>query len=250
MTVFGRHPWLQSLSCSVVITGFFAVGLILISLGCAPTEFTTLTLYDTPGAFVRLETDPAVEQGRGHSHPATLTADQVAAVLHGILVEEPITRVPLYDDMSRPRRHRAFDGQTIALFAPLLAVALGKATSEEIVTFYQSKHISGTSREVTSGGLFVREDALHIILGNYRSHTHYMADPGVVDTADDRLTPLRALAPQQGRLAFDPPTALRTASSSPWSKFLQQDKRELIILFKNLTPLPLSTFPSADAPVR
>jgi hypothetical protein len=250
MITFDYHAWLQSLSCRAIVTSFFTVGLILISFGCAPTEFTTLTLYDTPDAFVRLETDPAVEQGRGHSHPATITADQVAAVLHGILVEEPITRAPFYDDMSQPRRHRAFDGQTITLFTPLLVVALGKATSEEIVTFYQSKRLSGTSREVTSGGLFVREDGLHIIFGNYRSHTHYMADPGVVDTADDRLTPLRALAPQQGRLAFDPPTALRTASSSLWSKFLQQEKRELIILFNNLTPLPLSTFSSADAPVR
>ena len=216
------------------------------SLGCAPGQFTTVTLYDTPNAFVRLETDPTLDQGQGHSHPVTITPDQVAAMLHGVIIEEPIVRLPLYDDMSQPHRHRVFDGQTIALFAPLLALGLSKATPEEVVTFYQSKRISGTRREVTSGGLFVQEDALHIILGNYRSPTNYLADIGVADMADDRLTPMRALAPQRGRLDFEPPKALQPPSVSGWRKFLQEDKRELAVFFHKLPPLPLSTLHSSD----
>ena len=227
-----------------------ALSLFVAAFGCAPGQFTTVTLYDTPNAFVRLETDPTLDRGQGHSHPVTITPDQVAAVLHGVVIEEPITRLPFYDDMSQPHRHRVFDGETIALFAPLLAVGLGQATPEEVVTFYRSKRISGTRREVTSGGLFIQGDTLHIILGNYRSQTNYMADIGVADTNDDRLTPLRALTPQRGRMDFEPPAALQPPSASGWWKFLQKDKRELAVFFHKLPPLPLSTLHSPDPPVR
>jgi hypothetical protein len=241
-----RPSWLLNSYAEERKTTLLAFMLMLAPLGCAPNQFTTVTLYDNPGAFVRLETDATVEPGQGHSHPVTITPDQVAAVLHGVMIEEPITRLPFYDDISQPHRHRVFDDQTIELFAPLLALGLSKATPEEVVTFYRSKRISGTRREVTSGGLFVQGDALHIVLSNYRSPTNYMADIGVADTTDDRLTPMRALAPQRGRLDFEPPTALQAPASHGWWTFLQQDKRELVVFFQKLPPLPLSTLHSPD----
>jgi hypothetical protein len=195
-----------------------------------------VTIYDTPEAFVRLEADRTVEKGREHSHPVSVTAEQIAAVLSGVMIEEPLARLPLYDDMSRPRRHRVFSDHSVTLFAPLLAAGLGKATPEEVVTFYQSRELSGTSREVTSGGLFVRGDKLHLVLGNYRSSTHYSADIGVADTIDERLTPMQPLAPQRGRLDFEPRTALQPIDSSTWSRFFQRDRRELVILFRQLAP--------------
>jgi hypothetical protein len=216
--------------------GLPVLALGLVSTGCAPGQFTTVTIYDTPEAFVRLEADRTVEKGREHSHPVNVTAEQIAAVLSGVMIEEPVTRLPLYDDTSRPRRHRVFSDHSVTLFAPLLAMGLGKATPEEVVTFYQSRELSGTSREVTSGGLFVREETLHLVLGNYRSSTHYSADIGVADTTDDRLTPMQPLAPQRGRLDFEPRSALQPVASSGWTRFLQTDRRELIILFRQLAP--------------
>jgi hypothetical protein len=225
-----------------------ALGLILVLAGCAPSQFTTVTLYDTPHAFVRLEVDRTVEKGFEHSHPATVTAEQIAAVLSGIMIEEPLTRLPLYDDTSQPRRHRAFSDDTVTFFAPLLATGLGKATPEEVVTFYRSRPLSGTSREVTSGGLFVRGEALHLVLGNHRSPTHYSADIGVADTTDDRLTPMQPLAPQRGRVDFEPPTVLKPVRSSGWSRFLQPNRRELIILFRQLAPQAITPTAPASAP--
>ena len=241
-----RPSWLPNSYTEERKITLLAFMLMLAPLSCAPNHFTTVTLYDNPSAFVRLETDPTVQPGQGHSHPVTITPDQVAAVLHGVIIEEPITRLPFYDDMSQPHRHRVFDGETILLFAPLLALGLGQATPEEVVTFYRSKRISGTRREVTSGGLFVQGEALHLVLGNYRSPTNYMADIGVADTMDDRLTPMRALAPQRGRLDFEPPNALQPSSPSGWWKFLQQARRELVVFFQKLPPLPLSTLHSSD----
>ena len=209
--------------------------------GCVSPQFATLTLYESPDAFVRLEVDRTVPQEMGHSHPADLSTEQMAAVLRGITVEEPMPRLPLYDDFSQPRRHAAFTEKEIAFFAPLLALAITKAAPEELVTFYTSRSLSGMSREVTSGGLFVKGDELHIILANYRSPTHYTADIGVADTTDDRLVPMRAIAPQRGRLDFAPRSAKREKADAALSKFFHPDKRELVVLYKSLQPSPASS---------
>lgn len=220
--------------------------------GCSPRQFTTVTIYDTPAAFVRLEFDRTVKKGGEHSHPITLTPEQVAAVLGGVRVEEPIplVRGDILQEESVPRVHPAFTDKDIALFAPLIALALSKATPEEVVTFYESRYRSGTSREVTSGGVFVQGDELHLILANYRSHTHYMADVGAVDTLDDRLTPMQSLAPQGGRLDFEPHSAEQDHSAGGFRKLFQWDHRELAIRYKELPPRPLVVrFPSKPAEV-
>ncbi|HMU55045.1 MAG TPA: hypothetical protein PKA61_08560, partial [Nitrospira sp.] len=229
-------------------TRWLAWSILLALSACSARQFTTVTLYDSPHSFVRLEADPTVDSNGAHSHPVRLTPEQVAAVLRGVIVEEPITRMPLYDDLSVPRRHHAFDDRLTAFLAPLLALGLERATPEEVVTFYFSKQLSGVTREVTSGGLFVHGEDLHVILANHRSHTNYMADYGAASTTDDRLTPMKSLAPQQGRLAFEPPSALRPSQAGIWSKFFQADKRELIVAYKELTPAPLVSTPPAETP--
>jgi hypothetical protein len=211
--------------------------------GCAPTEFTTVTILETPTAFVRLEIDRTINPDQGHAHPAVLTPEQMAAVLSGITIEEPWARLPIYDDTSQPRRHPAFTETEVVFFAPLLAMALSKGTPEEIITFYQSRTLSGSSREVTSGGLFVQGDELHIILANYRSPTHYSADIGMADTNDERLTPMRALAPQRGTLDFNPQSTKREASAEGLTRWFQQDRREVIVLYKLLLTRPLDRHP-------
>ncbi|MBX9658618.1 MAG: hypothetical protein K2X00_08625 [Nitrospiraceae bacterium] len=217
--------------------------------GCTAGPFPTLTIYETPNAFVRLQTDPQIGQSAGHSHPAQVPAEQIGAVLRGIIVEEPLTRLPLYDDLTVPRRHQAFNEEEIAFWAPLLSMALQKATPEEVVTFYQSRRISGVKREVTSGGLFLEGANLHVILSNYRSGTHAAADIGTADTEDDRLTPLRSLAPQKGTLYFEPSAFLRPAEPQGVGRVFPWDRRELIIQVGGL-PQPVPSEPSSVRPAR
>ena len=213
--------------------------------GCVPDRIVTVTIYDTPDAFVRLETDRTIDSNSGHTHPAYLSPEHMAALLGGIVFEEPWAKLPLYDDLSQPRHHQAFTEPEITLFAPLLATALGKATPEEIVTFYRSATRSGTQREITSGGLYVQGEELHLLLANYRSPTHYSADIGVADTMDDRLTPLRALAPQRGRLAFEPREAARETAESGIMRWFQEDRREVIVRYKAVTPRQRNQAPAA-----
>lgn len=217
----------------------------LLLSGCAPSQIVTVTIYDTPDAFVRLETDRTVDPNSGHTHPADLSPEHMASLLGGIVFEEPWAKLPLYDDVSQPRHHPAFTEPEIALFAPLLATALGKATPEEIATFYRSITRSGTQREVISGGLYVHGDDLHLLLANYRSPTHYSADIGVADTRDDRLTPLRALAPQRGRLAFEPREAARETTESGMAQWFREERREVVVQYKAVTPRSRNQAPAA-----
>jgi hypothetical protein len=220
---------------------FLALAGVELTGACGPKQFTTVTIYDKPAAYVRLEFDRTVKKGTEHSHPISLTPEQIAAVLGGVRIDEPIALVR-GDILQRDgvaRVHPAFTDKEIALFAPLLALALSKATPEEVVTFYQTRDISAITREVTSGGVFVQDDALHLILANYRSHTHYMADLGVAETQDDRLTPMQSLAPQDGRLDFEPHSAKRERTVGVLGKLFQWNDRELAVAYKQLPPRPL-----------
>lgn len=215
--------------------------------GCASGQFPTLTIYDSPHAFVRLEADRTIWQHAEYSHPANLSTEQMMAILRGIIVQEPLIRLPLYDDLGVPRRHRAFDEKSVMLLAPLLSQALHKATSEELVTFYQSRPLSGVAQEVTSGGVFLVGENLHFVLSNYRSNTRFTADTGSASTLDDRLSPLQPLAPQQVQLEFEPSAALEPRPSSLWMKIIQTDNRELIIRSRQLVLQPQNATP-ADTP--
>ena len=223
----------------LVILAFVGIGMI--GGGCGARQFTTITIYDNPAAYVRLEFDRTVKQGKEHSHPISLTPEQVAAVLGGVRINEPsaLVRGDLLQQETVLPVHPAFTDKDIAFFAPLLARALSRATAEEVVTFYETRYLSATSREVTSGGLFVQGDEFHLILANYRSHTHYVADYGVAETQDDRRTPMQSLAPQNSQLDFEPNSAQAVRSGGGFRGLLQWDHRELAILYKQLLPRPL-----------
>ncbi len=221
----------RSFWSKVGIAGFAAL-----SLGCHAAPFPTVTIYETSEAYVRLEANHLLTHSTGYSHPSSIDPDLMAAVLEGIQVEEPYTRIPGYDDLSIPRRHPAFTQADIDRFAPLLSEALRQATPEEVVTFYQSARLSALSHEVTSGGLFVEGDELHLLLSNLRSGTDPVADIGVAPSKDDRLRPLESLAPQRGALVFLPASAARNPTPSGLKRITHWDRREIIVRYRELRP--------------
>jgi hypothetical protein len=212
--------------------------------GCTSAPIPTQTIFETPHAFVRLQIDPSFRQESGYSHPADVSTEQMAAVLRGIMIEEPLTRLPFYDDLSMPRRHQAFTEEAVAFWAPLLRLGLNKATPEEVVTFYRSKPLAFMKREVTSGGIFLDGVKLHVVLSNYRSETSSSADSGMADNQDDRLTPLRSLAHQKGTLHFEPPEFQVRPDADGLAALFQWDKRELIIRIDQLPVKSTASPPS------
>jgi len=212
------------------------IALLLSLTACQSRQFPTMTLYESPTSFVRLESDPMARENEGHSHPVSMTAEKMAAVLSGLMIEEPTRLLSFLDKDKEPQRHPAFNEAEIQFFAPLLALGLGQATSEEVVTFYQSHQDTAIIRKVTSGGIFVDGEDMHIVLSNYRSPTHAASDPGVDDTTDDRLTPMRRIAPQEARLDFEPSDAIAPFRPSFLSRLFTAERREVVVQYKRLAP--------------
>lgn len=213
----------------------FGVALLLSLAACQTRPFQTVTMYDDPSRFVRLEVDPAV--GGSHSHPADIMTDEIIAVLSGVMIEEPLSLMPSFGKDREPRRHPAFNEAEISFFAPYFAEGLRKATSEEIVTFYQARQKDTLIDKVlfvTSGGMFVHGDELHLILGNYRSETGYAPDPGIGDKFDGRSTPLQPIAPQRSEVYFEPATAVAPSRHGILQSLLRPKRQEIVVLFKKL----------------
>lgn len=212
------------------------IALLLSLTACQSRQFPTMTLYESPASFVRLESDPMARENKGHSHPVSIAPEEMAAVLSGLMIEEPSRLLSFLDKDKELQRHPAFNEAEVQFFAPLLAKGLGQATSEEVVTFYQTHQDTAIIRKVTSGGIFVDGEEMHVVLSNYRSPTHSASDPGVDDTTDDRLTPMRRMAPQEARLDFEPSDAIAPRRSSFLSRVFSAERREAVVLYKRLAP--------------
>ena len=77
------------------------------------------------------------------------------------------------------------------MLSPRLLEGLELAVPQELVTFYVSHPVNATTREVTSGGLYVTDGRLHIILSNYRA-VYGIPPAGLIY---DRRFPLFSLGP-------------------------------------------------------
>lgn len=215
-------------------TTWMTLCVVVMGLGmnaCQSRHALTQTIYESPSRFVRLEVDHTV--GGGHSHPANVTTAEMAAILGGVIIDEPVKLIPslpLFGKEEEPPRHPAFTAAEISFFAPLLTQGLKTATPEQVVTFYQSVQQTAIIRKVTSGGIFLDGDELHIIVSNYRSPTHYTSDLGMADTHDDRMMPLRSITPLRAKLDFDPATALVPPQNGTlFSRLFRPDRPELIV---------------------
>lgn len=213
----------------------FGIALLLELTACQNRPFLTGSIYEDQALFVRLVVDQTV--GGKHSHPASLTAEEMTAVLSGLMIEEPgslIPSVPLPGNDKESPRHPAFRTEEIALLAPLLAKGLNTARAEEVVTFYWITQQPPPIDQVTSGGIFVEDGKLHFILGNYRSPTRYPPDAETMRSLDGRSTPLHPLAPQEALLTFEPASALVPAGQGFLKNPFRSKRREIVVLYKQL----------------
>ena len=212
------------------------IALLFQLAACQTRPFQTVAMYDDPSRFVRLEVDPTV--GGNHSHPADIATDELIAILSGVMIQEPLSFMPSFAKDKEPRRHPAFNEAEISFFAPFFAEGLRKATSEEIVTFHQASQkdtLIDKVMFVTSGGMFIDGDELHLILSNYRSETGYAPDPGIGAKLDGRSTPLQPIAPQRTEVYFEPVTAIAPSQQGILQSLLRPKRQEIVVLFKKLT---------------
>jgi hypothetical protein len=164
----------------------------------------SVPIFSTPATDVRLMLDTHTKTG--HNHPYAITADALAKVLSGVQVEErdTITGIGIFGSKEgKP----AFTRTEIANVSSHLVEALRKASPKDLATFYMYVNDGHQRRAVTSGGIFVDGNHLHVILANWRSVPSGGQDYTVAMEVDTRDDPLLPISPFRFRVGFYPAEA-------------------------------------------
>ncbi|MBA5866997.1 MAG: hypothetical protein GDA67_09940 [Nitrospira sp. CR1.3] len=202
--------------------------------GCAIPQTPYRAIYEDPVNYVRLELDSSVlpEWSPGHhSHPRTFTPEYVTRILTGLTVQEHRIWLQKWIQGEAPMVP-AFREEEVALLAPQIAEAFKMAEYNERVTFYLSQPQTSVKRVITTGGLYIRDAELHVLLGNWQS-VYGIPTYGMIY---DRRYPMRPTAAKGFDLFFKPPDAVITQQSSFLDTLLANEKDELVINIDRLTP--------------
>ena len=206
-----------------------AYGLLV---GCSVPHTLSRTIYEDPANFVRVENDPTVFPELPHtlhSHPASITADQMAKILAGFKVKEHRVRLHLMI-AGEAAKEPVFRDQEIRLLATYLSEALASVGPSERVTFYLSQPQTSIKREITTGGIYMRDGQLHFILGNYR-FPYGIPAYGMVY---DRRYPTRPIAAKGFDLFFEPADVVIAQESTLWDQLLGRVRDEMVIDLQSL----------------
>lgn len=184
-----------------------ASAVVLACLGCAGPSFTSRTVRHEPSWVVRLDTylDPGEAAKVHHAHPADWSEAELQAILSRLLLQE---RVGLFDQPRPPRPVLSAD--EIRQLLPGLREAFPNSRPSEWIVFLIARP-SGADQEITSGGVFLKDGRLHVIVANHRQRV----SPGSEDAETIRANPVRSLRGTGGSLTFDPP-AYVLASQANW----------------------------------
>ncbi len=183
-------------------SGVMGLVMTVLFIGCAAAHFFTVTIYDSPDRVVKLQAVPDANNGKGFSHPLDIPVETLAQVMRGLRVKirNAVFSIPFTEFPQSSGGRRAFSDGEIKFFAPLFGEGLAQATPEELVTFYETGKVSDLHQLTTSGGLFIKGDELHFVLGNHGTKTEIWRDNEQYE-APYHLRPLEPIDPQPGRLS-------------------------------------------------
>lgn len=218
------------------------VGLLLGSAIACSSLPPPRAVYRDLSTAVELRADP--QAGLGHSHPVTITPEQMTRILSGVRVQkrgDPI----LSAVTGQPEVVPAFSAAEVQALAPHLSHALAMASPQELVTFYRRYSDASLGLGITSGGLFVQDHALYLILANYRNRPSDVMSQAVtyeVDPVDDPLLSLKAMS---FSVSFSPPEAgSQPALRERW-RYVDPGKVVVVDLERlQRQPEPVSSLPS------
>lgn len=216
--------------CVIVVLSMLAA--------CAVPHIPAYVVYEEPGLFVRLEFAKSAQYERPETwndHPAVVSIDQMKRVLHGLRVREhrASSVAPVLNWLlDEPQVLPAFGEKEITVLAPELVNALAVAVPEEMVTFYVSTPLNSSTREVSSGGMYVANGNLHVILSNHKS-VYGVPAFGLIY---DRRHPTYSLVPRGFDLDFVDPDVVVKIQTTFFDRLIGHVSDEEIIL--NLDGIP------------
>lgn len=212
-----------------------------------------IPIHDDPALLVAIEYDPRA--GAGHSHPASVSNDIMAAVLRGLQLQGRDV-VGAFGLLGEDHGTAAFtDRDLIAGVASHLVVGLAKASPRDFVTFYFVQRDGQRTPLITSGGLFLRGHHLYVILANGRTSPSSIQYETTYEP-NTRSYPLVPIARFKFKAGFQPADA-RVATSEAkqvdgWEGYLDESKVvvvDLQRLAKTLPP-PSTAIPALPASLK
>jgi hypothetical protein len=195
--------------------------------GCAIPHVPSRIVYEDPVNYVRLEEDKTVlpEWPQGHfSHPAVLEKERLRTILSSLRVQEHRVTPQLWLQGEAPLVP-VFTEDELSLLSAQLADGLAQAQYNERVTFYLSQPLTFMRRTITSGGMYVRGNELHLLLGNWRI-IYGVPSYGMIY---DRRYPMRPTAAKGFDLFFEPAAAVIPQESSLIDNLFANTRDELVI---------------------
>ena len=177
---------------------------VFLMAGCAATP-APVVILDTPQQSVTLRFDP--NAGLGHSHPVSLPPEQMRQVLAGIYVMNRDS-LGLGGLLGKNGATPAFFASEIDALAPFLSEALRKASVSDLVAFYMTTADPKWERVITSGGLFVREGLMTVIVANFRTPPSSAPYEATAYEMDNRDAPLMPIARYKFTISFAPEDAV------------------------------------------
>ena len=143
--------------------------LAILFQSCAAVTQAPLSVQEDPDRFIRIEGRYGDEHRVGSSrfeHPLTLTAAEWERLLSSIQVQSHKDTF-LFTTAKNPPEP-AFSPEQVVYLSRGLQKAFSRAHPDEFVVFGFSQTRSPQLTEITTGGWFVEEQRLHLILANYR----------------------------------------------------------------------------------
>jgi len=230
------------------MTRIVLAGVVLLAcFGCAAPTITSRTVDSRASWFIRLDTfvDTRTAGDLRYDHPADWSESELTTILSRLLVQE---RVGLLDQKPFPRA--VFSSSEIRQLVPGLQKAFQMAKPSEWVALYSAMP-AGTVQEVTSGGLFLQGNRLHVVVANYRERIP--SGPDVPEAI--RVNPMRPLGGRGFNVSFDPARYV-SATKSNWTggssttpaSELILDHQAFLADARPPAPAPVATAPVAPAP--
>jgi hypothetical protein len=206
-SVYKTHPPVLCIRGPRMINRLLAGVLLFACFACAAPTITSRIVDSRASWFIRLDTyvDAKAAADLSYDHPADWSESELATILSRLLVQE---RVGLLDQKPFPRA--VFSSSEIRQLVPGLQKAFQMAKPSEWVAFY-SMLPAGTVQEVTSGGLFLKGNRLHVVVANH--HERISSGPDVPEAI--RANPLRPLGGRGFTVSFDPARYV-SATKSNW----------------------------------
>jgi len=175
-----------------------AVILLAWTVGCANPGFIIQPVEDEPSLLVGLASSPddSSEDETRHDHPVEWTTGDLQAILKRLVIQEGSG---LLDSSRRPQA--VFSQEDLTHLIPALQQTFNIARPSDWIVFAvwgSSEKTQGL--EVTSGGIFLQDQELHILLANHRERVSSEED-GIQAI---RKNPFHALREVKRSLLFYP----------------------------------------------